>query len=62
MTTEEHIRTLRATASRLYNAANHANTRAAGDEDRRQAALLEDEADFLAAQLQEQADRKGRYP
>lgn len=51
--TQERIKQLRLRAKDLREAAHHADSRAAYNEDMRAAARAEDEADELAAQLQD---------
>lgn len=50
---EERIRELRQRAEHLRQSAHHADSRAAYNEDMQAAARCEDEADELAAQLQD---------
>ncbi|WAR43609.1 hypothetical protein [Methylomonas rapida] len=51
--TQERIQELRLRAKHLRDAAQHADSRAAYNEDMRAAARAEDEADELVAQLQD---------
>ena len=58
--TQERIKELRLRAARLTDAAHHADSRAAYNEDMRAAARCENEADELEASLQ---DRRAQpYP
>lgn len=52
---DERIRELRERANHLREAAHHADSRQAYNEDMRAAAMAEDEADELAAQLHDES-------